>query len=80
MPRLPHLDRAIVPEAKILNYRLNAYHSGGRAKARFLESFVFRAQDWRALRDAIIAHARRTMSLHPTKPASAPDTRSMGDC
>ena len=32
-------------------------HSGGRAKARFLESFGFRAQDWRALRDAVLAHA-----------------------
>jgi hypothetical protein len=57
MPRLPHLDRAVVPEAKIVNYLLSARHSGGRAKARFLESFGFRAQDCRALRDAVIAHA-----------------------
>ena len=57
MPLLPHLDRAVVPEAKIVNYLLSARHSGGRAKARFLESFGFRAQDWHALRDAIIAHA-----------------------
>ena len=57
MPRLPHLDRAIVSEAKIVNYLLSARHSGGRAKARFLESFGFRAQDWHALRDAVIAHA-----------------------
>jgi hypothetical protein len=56
MPRLPHLDRAVVPEAKIVNYLLSFRHSGGRAKARFLESFGFRAQDWRVLRDAIIAH------------------------
>src|SRR5262245_28741553 len=57
MPRLAHLDRAGVPEAKIVNYLLSARHSGGRAKARFLESFGFRAQDWHALRDAVIAHA-----------------------
>ena len=57
MPRLPHLDRAVVPEAKVVNYLLSARHSGGRAKARFLESFGFRAQDWRALRDAVLAHA-----------------------
>jgi hypothetical protein len=57
MPRLPHLDRAVVPEAKIANYLLSARHSGGRAKARFLESFGFGAQDWHALRDAVIAHA-----------------------
>ena len=58
MPRLPHSDRAVVPEAKIVNYLLSVRHSGGRAKARFLEGFGFRAQDWRVLRDAIIAHAR----------------------
>jgi hypothetical protein len=57
MPRLPHLDRAVVPEAKIVNYLLSFRHSGGRAKARFLENFGFRAQDWRVLRDAILAHA-----------------------
>lgn len=57
MPRLPHLDRAVVPEAKILNYLLSVRHSGGRSKARFLENFGFRAQDWRVLRDAIVAHA-----------------------
>jgi hypothetical protein len=57
MPRLPHLDHAVVPEAKIVNYLLSARHTGGRAKARFLESFGFRAQEWHTLRDAVIAHA-----------------------
>src|SRR3974390_2392483 len=57
MPRLPHLDRAVAPEAKIVNYLLSARHPGGRAKARFLESFGFRAQNWHVLRDAVIAHA-----------------------
>ena len=57
MPRLPHLDRAVVPEAKIVNYLLSAHHSGGRAKAHFLKGFGFRAQDWHVLRNAIIAHA-----------------------
>lgn len=57
MPRLPHLDRAVVPEAKIVNYLLSARHSGGRAKARFLEGFGFRARDWHLLRDALVAHA-----------------------
>src|SRR5437868_626682 len=45
------------PEAKIVNYLLSARHSGGRAKARFLESYGFRIQDWYALRDAVITHA-----------------------
>jgi hypothetical protein len=57
MPRLPHLDRAVVPEAKIVNYLLIVRHSSGRAKARFLEDYGFGAQDWRVLRDAVIAHA-----------------------
>jgi Domain of unknown function (DUF6883) len=57
MPRLPHVDRAVVPEAKIVDYLLSVRHSGGRAKARFLEEFGFSAQDWRVLRDAIIVHA-----------------------
>jgi hypothetical protein len=57
MPRLPHLDHAVVPEAKIVNYLLSVRHSSGRAKARFLRGFGFRAQDWRVLREAIIAHA-----------------------
>jgi hypothetical protein len=57
MPRLPHLDRAIVSEAKIVNYLLSVRHSAGRAKARFLEGFGFRIRDWRVLRDAIVAHA-----------------------
>jgi hypothetical protein len=58
MTRLSHLDRAVVPEAKIVNYLLSVSHSGGHAKARFLKGFGFRAQDWRVLREAIIAHAR----------------------
>ena len=61
MPRVPHLDRAVVPEAKIVNYLLSARHSGGRAKARFLKSFGFRVQDWHVLRDAVIAHATATL-------------------
>ena len=58
MPRLPHLDRAIVPETKLVSYLLSARHSGGRAKARFLEDFGFGAKNWPMLRDALIAHAR----------------------
>jgi hypothetical protein len=57
MTRLPHLDRAIVSEAKIVNYLLSVRHSAGRAKARFLEGFGFQTRDWRILRDAIVAHA-----------------------
>jgi hypothetical protein len=87
MPRLPYLDRAVVPETKIVNYLLSARHSGGRAKARFLESFGFRAEDWHVLRDARIAHATATdlTAAHQTRfgtryeidgPLKAPDGRA----
>jgi hypothetical protein len=87
MPRLSHLDRAVVPEAKIVNYLLSASHSSGRAKARFLESFGFRAQNWQVLRDALIAHAAACdiTASHESRfgtryeidgPLSAPDGRS----
>jgi len=68
MARLSHLDHAIVPEAKIVSYLLSLGHSGGRAKAQFLEGFGFRAKDWRALREAIIAHATANdvTALHQT--------------
>ena len=58
MTRLPYLERAVIPEAKIVNYLLSVSHSSGRAKARFLKGFGVRAQDWPVLREAIIAHAR----------------------
>lgn len=68
MPRLSHLDRAVVSEAKIANYLLSLRHPGGRAKARFLEGFGFRAKDWRVLRDAIIIYATANdiTALHQT--------------
>lgn len=68
MARLSHLDHAIVPEAKIVRYLLSHSHSGGRAKAQFLEGFGFRAKGWHILRDAIIAHATANdiTALHQT--------------
>ncbi|MCC6780631.1 MAG: hypothetical protein IT537_28990 [Hyphomicrobiales bacterium] len=87
MPRLPHLDRAVVPEAKIVDYLLSVRHPGGRAKARFLEQFGFRAEDWRALHDAIVTHAAANdiTATHPTRfgtryeidgPLPSPDGRA----
>jgi Domain of unknown function (DUF6883) len=69
MPRLSHLDRAVVPEAKIVSYLLSVRHPAGRTKARFLERFGFRAKDWRILRDAVIAHATANdiAALHQTR-------------
>jgi hypothetical protein len=55
--RLARSDRAIVPEAKIVDYLLSARHPVGRAKARFLAGFGFNVENWHALRDAIVADA-----------------------
>lgn len=79
MLRLPYLDRAIVPEAKIVNYLLNPRHSGGRAKARFLESFGFRVKDWQVLRDAVIAHAAAN-DVTASYQTRSPDMKSMAGC
>ena len=87
MPRLPNLDRAIVPEVKVVNYLLSFRHPGGRAKARFLESFGFHAKDWYVLRNAVIAHAatNEVTASHQTRfgtryeidgPLLAPDGRA----
>jgi hypothetical protein len=80
MTRLPHLDRAVVPETKIVNYLLSVSHSSGRAKARFLKGFGFRAQDWLMLRKAIIATQGQTISLHHIEHTSEPDTRLTARC
>jgi hypothetical protein len=87
MPRLPYLDRAVVSEDKIVSCLLSVRHSGGRAKARFLENFGFRVQDWRVLRDAIVNHAAANdiSASHQTRfgtryeidgPLPAPDGRA----
>jgi len=55
--RLAHSDRAIVPEAKIVEYLLSARHPGGRANARFLAGLGFNVENSHSLRDAIVAHA-----------------------
>ena len=61
--------------------------AGGRAKARFLASFGFNVENWRALRDAIVAHAmaNELTAFHQTQfgikfeidgPLLAPDGRA----
>jgi hypothetical protein len=80
MPRLPHPDRADVPEAKIVNYLLSARHSGGRAKHASL-----RASDFAPAIGVYCAMPSsltqgKTISPHHTKPASGPNTKSMDQC
>lgn len=72
MARLPNHDRAVVPEAKLTQYLLSHTHPAGRAKARFLGRFGFRADRWQELRDALLAHAvANDVALARTTPFGA---------
>ncbi len=57
MSRLPYLERAVVPEAKITDYLLSPSHPAGRGKAAFFEHFGFSAASWQALAEALLRHA-----------------------
>jgi hypothetical protein len=53
--KLPHLENAYVPAAKITDYLLSDETSGG--KAAFYLAFGFTMDDWQRLSDALIQHA-----------------------
>ena len=55
--RLPNADQAFVEDRKITTYLLSRSHRYGAAKCAFFESFGFRQDDWRRLRDALLQHA-----------------------
>ncbi len=53
--KLPNLDRAFVPPAKIKDYLLSEVNSGG--KAEFFTLFGFSVAEWELLAEAIYEHA-----------------------
>lgn len=56
--KLPHLENAYVPEAKIVKYLLNLEHlQGGKDKAIFFMRFGFTIEAWQVLAQALLAHA-----------------------
>lgn len=56
--KLPHLENAYVPEAKIVKYLLNVEHEqGGKEKAAFFMRFGFTIEAWDVLANALLAHA-----------------------
>lgn len=57
--KLPNAQAAIVEEAKIREYLLNADHPYGASKARFFAQFGFRKEDWEELALALKEHARQ---------------------
>lgn len=44
--KVPHADKAEVPERKIRRYLLDPAHSAGGSKARFFHEFGFAAEPW----------------------------------
>jgi len=56
--KLPYLENAYVPEAKIVKYLLNLEHvRGGKDKAVFFMRFGFTIEQWEVLAKALLAHA-----------------------
>jgi hypothetical protein len=56
--RLPNVQLAEVPKAKIALYLLNANHRSGKSKARFFAGHGFSVEDWIALANALRQHAQ----------------------
>lgn len=57
MSQLPNCERAVVSVEKVRDYLLNDFHPEGGSKARFFKRFGFSAENWEALREAILRMA-----------------------
>lgn len=55
--KLPYLEQAVVPEAKLTGYLLNPLHPKGRSKAAFLLHVGFTPERADELRRALLAAA-----------------------
>ena len=55
--KLPQLENAVVPAAKITGYLLSAKHRDGRHKAAFFTRFGFTIADIETLTAALLRHA-----------------------
>ena len=56
--KLPNLENANVPQAKITDYLLSPTHATGRGKAKFFIRFGFSAETWEVLANALLSHAK----------------------
>jgi hypothetical protein len=57
--KLPFLEQALVPDSKLVNYRLNPLHPKGRSKAGFLLQLGFASDRPDVLRQALLDVAVR---------------------
>ncbi len=56
--KLPLVNEAEVPRAKIVFYLLDANHRSGKSKARFFCGHGYAAEHWQELAEALRTHAR----------------------
>ena len=56
---LPNVGRALVEQAKIVEYLLNPVHRYGASKARFFAQFGFRLEDREVLAVALREHGQQ---------------------
>jgi hypothetical protein len=56
--KLPNIEEARVPRAKITDYLLSFEHEDGRAKADFFTRFGFSAARWLVMAAALKEHAQ----------------------
>ena len=54
--KLPNLDNAVVPTAKMAGYLLSKTHPDGRHKARFFQAYGFSLDDWQSIEHAVRQH------------------------
>lgn len=82
--KVPHADKAEVPEPKIRRYLLDPAHPAGGSKARFFHQFGFAAHPWehmaRRLRQHVVEnevvdvrHKEHGISYTVDGPMEAPD-------
>src|SRR5437764_1022951 len=55
--KLPLIDEAEVPRAKIVLYLLNPNHRSGKSKARFFAGHGYASERWQELAEALRTHA-----------------------
>lgn len=56
--KLPLVNEAEVPRAKIVLYLLDENHRSGKSKARFFSGHGYAAEQWQELAEALRTHAR----------------------
>ena len=61
--KLPLIDEAEVPRAKIVLYLLDPNHRSGKSKARFFAGHGYVTEHWEALAEALRTHARENEVL-----------------